>query len=187
PLFAIADAAGGHWPGYARQTASAMIKASVDQSISAQLFADIRWIFDGCPGAEDGTALRDVLASAYLVERLVGIGGRAWAEWKGGKPITQNTLARHLGRFGILSGTVRLSSDRTAKGYKRSDFEDAFDRYIPSQNVTTSQSNNRGHCDALQSVTPEKPVTLLETSQPNNHRHCDGVTFSIPGQEAIDL
>jgi putative DNA primase/helicase len=88
PLFAIADAAGGRWPEHARMIASAVVQAAVDQSISAQLFADIRWVFDGCPGAEDAAAAVDRVPSAFLVERLVKIEGRPWAEWKGGKPIT---------------------------------------------------------------------------------------------------
>ena len=187
PLFAIADAAGGRWSAHARTIASAIVQASVDQSISAQLFADIRWVFDGCPGAEDATASVDRLPSAFLVERLIKIEGRPWAEWKGGKPITQNTLARHLARFGIVSGTVRFNSDHTAKGYHRSAFDDAFDRYTPAQSVTPSQPNNHGHCDGLQSVTPEKPVTLSKASQPNNHGHCDVVTVSNPRREAIEL
>jgi hypothetical protein len=187
PLLAVADLAGGRWPEEARKIATALAQAAIDQSISAQLFADIRWIFDGCPGAEGTTTATDRLASAVLVDRLVKIEGRPWAEWKGGKPITQNTLARHLGRFGIVSQTVRFSSGHTAKGYYRSDFDDAFERYAPSQNVTTSQPNNHGHCDALQSVTAEKPVTLSETSQRNNHGHCDAVTLSTPRREAIEL
>jgi putative DNA primase/helicase len=187
PLFAIADAAGGQWPARARKIARDMVQAAVDESISAQLFADIRWVFDGCQGAEDATAPVDRLASAALVDRLVKIEGRPWAEWKGGKPITQNTLARHLSRFEIVSGTVRFASGHTAKGYYRSAFDDVFDRYTPSQSVTASQLNNHGHCDGLQSVTPEKPVTLSKASQFNNHGHCDGVTVSNPRHEAIEL
>ena len=116
--------------------------------------------------------------------------GRPWAEWKNGKAITQNGLARLLGKFGILSGTIRLNGGQTAKGYKREDFEDVFLRYLPSPTVTPSQPNNHGHCDALQNVTPDMPVTVSETSQPNNHGLCDGVTVSAPRSPAsqwIDL
>jgi hypothetical protein len=66
-------------------------------------------------------------------------------------------------------------------------FDDAFDRYTPAQSVTPSQTNNHGHCDGLQSVTPEKPVTLSKASQTNNHGHCDVVTVSNPRREAIEL
>jgi Protein of unknown function (DUF3631) len=49
PLFAIADAAGAHWPKRVREIAAAADKASVEQSISIRLLRDIRWIFDGRP------------------------------------------------------------------------------------------------------------------------------------------
>ena len=186
PLFAIADEAGEHWPVLARKIARAAVKAA-DESINALLLADIKWIFDGCPEDDQAFTPTDRLASATIVERLTRIEGRPWAEWKGGKPITQNGLARLLGKFEVLSGTIRLHSGQTAKGYYESAFHDVFARYLPSQNVTTSQRNNDGHCDGLQSVTQEKPVTLSKASQLNNHGHCDVVTVSNPGREAIEL
>jgi hypothetical protein len=85
------------------------------------------------------------------------IEGHPWAEWKNGKPITQNGLARLLRKFGILSGTIRLDEGQTAKGYKREDFEDAFSRYLPPQTVTPSQPNNHGHCDVVTVSSPSLP------------------------------
>jgi hypothetical protein len=193
PLFAIADVIGDSWPAHAREIATAAAQAMVDESISAQLLADIRWVFDGCPDpARDETSQpTDRLASAFIVERLVQIDGRPWAEWRGGKPLTQNTLARHLSRFNISSGTIRLSSGQTAKGYYRAAFDEAFAVYIPPQtgfqSVTASQLNNDGHCDGLQSVTPHNLVTVSKASQLNNDGHCDGVTLSTPRREAIEL
>jgi putative DNA primase/helicase len=187
PLFAIADEAGGHWPALARKIASVAIEAAADESINALLFADIKSIFDGCLGDDEAFAPTDRLASATIVERLTRMEGRPWGEWKGGKPITQNGLARLLGKFEVLSGTIRLHSGLTAKGYYRSAFNDVFARYLPPQTVTTSQLNNHGHCVGLQSVTPEKLVTLSKTSQLNNDGHCDVVTVSNPRREAIEL
>src|SRR5262249_24558901 len=173
PLWAIADVAGGHWPKRVREIAAAADRASIEQSVTILLLEDIRWIFDGRPELEDGrTVLRaatlERISSADLVTQLVEIEGRPWPEWKAAKPITQNGLARMLGKFEILPGTIRLHTGQTAKGYYRSAFEDAFSYYLASQTVTTSQLNNHGHCDALQSVTPEKLVTLSKASQSNN-------------------
>jgi hypothetical protein len=184
PLFAIADAIGGAWAMEARKIASVAVQAMRDDSINAQLFGDIKAIFDGGPERGDAT---DRIASADLVDRLIKIEGRPWAEWRGGKPLTQNSLARLLGKFEILSGTIRLSGGHTAKGYYRTAFEDVFSRYLPPQTVTTSQVNNDGHCDGLQSVTSQKPVTFQNASQVNNDGHCDVVTVANPGREAIDL
>ena len=184
PLFAIADAIGGAWETEARRIANAAVQAMKEDSINVQLFGDIKAIFDdGSERVADGGRI----ASADLVERLTKIEGRPWAEWRGGKPLTQNSLARLLGKFEILSGTIRLSGGHTAKGYYRTAFEDVFSRYLPLQTVTTSQLNSHGHCDGLQSVTPGKPVTVQKASQVNNDGHCDVVTVGNPGREAIDL
>ena len=172
PLFAIADIAGGKWPRLARSTAKSAEASKEDQSIKTILLSDIRDVI---------TERRqsDRISSNELAAALGAIEGRPWAEWRNGKPMTANGLARMLGPFGILPGTKRAGSD-TFKGYLNSDFADAFASYLPDQIVTTSQSNNDGHCDDLQTVTPDPDVTLSEPSQPNNDGHCDGVTDGSP-------
>jgi putative DNA primase/helicase len=124
PLLAIADAAGGEWSARARQAALQSLAAAADDDQSARvtLLADIRAIF-----AERHT---DRLPSAELVEALVAIEGRPWAEWKAGKALTVNGLARLLAPFAIKPGTIRISSG-TPKGYQLAQFEDAFARYLP--------------------------------------------------------
>jgi len=172
PLFAIADIAGGKWPRLARSTAKSAEASKEDQSIKTILLSDIRDVI---------TERRqsDRISSNELAAALGAIEGCPWAEWRNGKPMTANGLARMLGPFGILPGTKRAGSD-TFKGYLYSDFTDAFASYLPDQTVTTSQSNNDGHCDDLQTVTPDPDVTLSEPSQPNNDGHCDGVTDGSP-------
>jgi len=125
PLLAIADAAGGGWPARARQAVQRTGASATgdEQSVRVLLLSDIRAIF----------AERDLdrLSSAELVAALVAIEGRPWAEWKAGKPITANGLARLLTPFRITPGTIRTSSG-TPKGYQRAQFEDAFARYLPN-------------------------------------------------------
>ena len=94
-----------------------------DQSARVLLLTDIRAIF---------TERRlDRLSSAELVMALIAIEGRPWAEWKAGKPLTTNGLARLLAPFGIAPGTIRVG-DATPKGYQLDQFEDAFARYLPN-------------------------------------------------------
>jgi putative DNA primase/helicase len=176
PLFAIADQAGGDWPSRVREAARAAVKAVTEESISGQLLGDIKWIFDGCPEKNEVTVPIDRISSADLVEQLIEIDERPWAEFKSGKPLTQNSLARLLRRFEILSGTIRLADGKTAKGYHRQGFDDAFARYLPLQTGTPSQPNNDRHCDTLESVTPQSDVTLSKSQKLNNRGHCDGVT-----------
>jgi Protein of unknown function (DUF3631) len=90
-----------------------------------QLLADIRAIFS--------ERKVDRLPSADLVAALAAIEERPWAEWKAGKPLTANGLARLLGPFGVSPETIRIG-DRTMKGYLLVRFEDdAFKRYLPQQ------------------------------------------------------
>jgi hypothetical protein len=110
PLFAIADVAGEPWPKRVREIAAAADKATAERSVSVLLLQDIRWIFDGRPATDNdgGIVLRgiksDRISSADLVSQLVSIEGRPWAEWKGGREITQNGLARVLAKFEIIIG-----------------------------------------------------------------------------------
>jgi len=123
PLLAIADAAADEWPSRARRAIQPAEGTGRDnQSVCELLLADIRAIF-----TERGV---DRLPSAELVEALIAIEGRPWSEWKTGKPISANSVARLLARFAIVPETIRVS-DRTPKGYQRARFDDAFLRYLP--------------------------------------------------------
>jgi hypothetical protein len=131
PLLAIADAAGDDWPRRAREIAAETV--DVDQGKRTGLLADIRDVF-----MAKGV---DALSSQELCEALVAMEGHEWAEYRDGKPLTKNTLARLLGRDGISPGTIRTRNG-TPKGYKLSQFEDAFARYLqnpPNQSATTPQ------------------------------------------------
>ena len=183
PMFAIAEIAGRRWPQHIREVAQSAVAAKAEQSIREKLLADIRRIFDGKPETRDGKTVTeyepvDKMSSAELADHLGKMECRPWSEWKGGKPITQAALARQLGTFPILSGTIRLDGDLTLKGYKREDFKDAFERYLSPESVTPSQPNNHGLCDGLQSVTLKTDVTVSKLQKANNHGHCDGVTLS---------
>jgi hypothetical protein len=124
PLLAIADTAGANWPARARLAVQYTGEAGDEKSVRVLLLADIRAIF-----AEPDRLERDRLSSSELVTSLIAIEGRLWAEWKAGKPLTANGLARLLAPFGIAPGTIRTSVG-TPKGYQRAQFEDAFARYL---------------------------------------------------------
>jgi len=122
-LLAIADMAGGEWPERARRASASVSKVVDTVSTQTQALADIRALFE----ANGGT---DKLTSAQIVTAFQSMEDRPWADWKGGKPITANGLARLLKPFGIVPGTIRLDTGATAKGYHRAQFEDAFARYL---------------------------------------------------------
>jgi hypothetical protein len=123
-LLAVAQLAGGGWPQRLTQALQAVLKAASaeDGSIGVALLADIRAVFD-----ERKT---DTVPSVILAECLCKIEGRAWAEWHHGNGMTANNLAWQLKRFQIYSQSIRVG-DKTPKGYRRGDFEDAWSRYCP--------------------------------------------------------
>ncbi|HVA16208.1 MAG TPA: DUF3631 domain-containing protein [Candidatus Dormibacteraeota bacterium] len=134
PMLAIADLAGGDWPDVARRALLELCAEGQadDQSAGVRLLADIRQIF--------AERQLDRISSADLVGALIEIETSPWAELSHGKPITKSKLARILGRFGITPDSIRFD-DGTRKGYKFSDFKDAFSRYLSHEkNGTTEQS-----------------------------------------------
>ena len=170
PLLAIADLAGGNWPGIARAVAEAAETAKNDQSMRSMVLSDIRDIFAARPGV-------DRLPSAVLADDLGALENRPWSEWRNGRPITAAALARLIAPFGITPGTKRHGSS-TFKGYLLAAFADAFESYLPNETVTPSQANNDRPYDASESVTLAPYVTVPNASQPNNDGLCDGVTVS---------
>src|SRR5262245_18574230 len=141
PLLAIADEAGGEWPERARKAAEASHNAEGDDASRLELLlADIRDAFakEGeAPVANIFAEKVDVeIASADLVKALVAIEGRPWAEMgKAAKPLTQAKLARMLKPLGITPGNIGPEKDRV-RGYKLSQFEAAFSRYLPPEGVS---------------------------------------------------
>lgn len=134
PLLSIADATGGEWPDRARKAALTLSGESLteDADVRVQLLSDLRDIFS----ERDA----DRLASETIVESLVKLETRPWAEWRRGKPLTANGLARLLRPFSIHPKTVRIGT-QTPKGYDCSDFTDAWDRYLPSVEGDFNRNN----------------------------------------------
>lgn len=180
PMVAIADAAGGEWPARAHRIAEAVaLNRDGQQSARVMLLEDIRAAFE--------TRGTDRLSSAELVAFLVELEGRPWAEWRHGKPLTVNKLARLLGPFGISPTTVRLDDGRILKGYQRGDFADAFLRYTPPvQNVTPLQPADLLACNVSQSVTSLSDVTLSKPLQAKESATCNAVTVSKGGCDTDD-
>jgi hypothetical protein len=149
PLLAIADLAGGAWPKRAQDAACLLSGEGHDStSVNVELLADIRLAF----------AEADVVRSTDLVEKLIADPERPWAEWRHGKPLTQKQLAGLLRPFGIISEEVHPPGQTHGKGYKRVRFEEAWEAYLPGQNlgqnacahqIPTSEARNRASPDGM--------------------------------------
>jgi Protein of unknown function (DUF3631) len=138
PLLAVADAAGGDWPNRARQACVALnkVRADSDDSVGVKLLSDIRDVF--CE--------RDQIDTAALMTALCDIDESPWGDWLDGKSDKARgiCLARRLKPHGIKPTKLRLDATTTAKGYRRSDLDDAWSRYLPDTHVQHGTKGTEG-------------------------------------------
>lgn len=132
PLIAIADLAGGAWPEEARQAAMTLSGSEDDSAFGVTLLRDIRSAFG------DDEEIRSV----DLVTKLTTDPERPWAEFRHGRPLTQRQLGHLLSSFRITPVTVHNTGFKDAKGYRRQDFEEAWEAYCPGQNTLPHQSDH---------------------------------------------
>ena len=143
PLLTIGAWAGEKWSHRARQAAAHFVSNQrvSDESDGIRLLRDIRSVW---PHGEEVLYTRDLIA------RLCGLEEAGWAErWQNsGQTVSGATsqLARELRHYGITSRTVRMG-EKTAKGYRRESFADAWERYLPEK---PSQASQRHNSDGLQ-------------------------------------
>jgi len=180
PLVALADAAGGSWPGRARTAAVAMVEAAdsdqAEVSLGIRLLTDCRDIFtDPRTGTSE-------LASQELVRRLHDVAEAPWAAFD----LDQRGLARRLRNYGVRPDRVRPGGGDQVRGYRLEDFTDAFSRYLAdvdegaSQTVTPSfpQVNPVTVTDrvTVPTVTGALTVTSPQAADLHEQTTCDGVT-----------
>ena len=153
PLVAVADLAGGAWPEWARSAAVELSGVEdSDENITIELLQDIRGAFDG----------ESMLTSAALVQALVEMTERPWAEWgKTGKGLTPVKLrgcsSRSRSRRGRCESARRLQIPTTypiftmpGPGIYRatrntrnnSTNPPQFRRFLKSEHVRISESEN---------------------------------------------
>jgi hypothetical protein len=121
PLLALADEAGGHWPERARVTAVTLVTLSKEStpSLGVRLLADLREVFGS----------REVLATESVLVALQMMDESPWMDIKG-KPLNDRALASKLRRYDIKPKVLRIGT-AIVRGYQRSDFVDAWRRYLP--------------------------------------------------------
>jgi len=169
-LLAIADAAGGEWPVRARAAAETLAGSRAegdDDAVTTALLADLRDLFE-----KRG---EDRLASSVIVKHLGAMEERPWSEWKQGKQMSARQLAALLKPFKVEPRSIRLSDNKTAKGYLLKDLRDAFERYLPCQTGTTSQALTITDLAGNPSVTAGSGVTDGKAAKRLKTNSCDAV------------
>lgn len=124
PLLVIAEACGPEVAASAHEGLVVLCgRQREDESRGIRILSDIRSVF-----ADDNT---DRISSEVLASRLAAIEESPWGPSRFNKPFDPRALAKMLKPFGIKPQTIRLD-DSTPRGYHRSDFADAWARYLPS-------------------------------------------------------
>ncbi|CAN5766983.1 hypothetical protein BH24CHL6_BH24CHL6_15380 [soil metagenome] len=137
-LIGLAELAGGEWPRRARLAAIALSgEEALHLTTGMRLLADIRDVFEDA----------DHLPTAELLHRLNDLEDAPWSEWYG-QPLTARGLAKLLEPYGVTPLLRRLRGERR-RGYFRSDFTDAWRRYVDTGAPVTT----------VTSVPPEQPGT----------------------------
>ncbi len=133
-LFAIADTIGAQEGADLRKAALKLSSAGSTfdtESVTTLLLRDIRSIF-----AIDNAQF---ISSLLLCKELAEKDG-PWGEICRGCPITPNKLSTLLRDFGIKSFQKNVKGTNQ-KGYCRSDFSDAFSRYLGEDPVRTESNH----------------------------------------------
>lgn len=140
-LFAIADSLGEEAGRRARAAAQQIVGVTDLTSAGVELLRDLKAMFD--------RSTLDYLTSKAIIADLEADKEKQWAEWSRGKPITEKGVAGLLHAYGITSKSVGPKGAQ-AKGYRKSEFADAWDRYLP----------------ATEKIPPAEPGILPSTRQP---------------------
>lgn len=123
-LLAIADLAGDELGRAARSAAEKVCGDALASSIGTDMLGDIKKAFESKGNSES-------ILSRQLVEMLTEDPEGRWCEWgRERKPITQKQLASLLREFRIVSTTVHPPGEAHGRGYRRSDFDEAWQCYL---------------------------------------------------------
>jgi hypothetical protein len=177
PLLAIAEAVGGEWPDRARRAAVALLTGEHRddaESLGVRLLRDIRTIFD----IEKAEQLR----TTAILSELNQVDDAPWGSLRG-QAMDARSMARLLKPYGIGPQTFREAAS-THKGYRRQDFADAWERYIPSTppdigNTVTEDSDPADRAES--GVTDGAGVTANVTDEERQNPHKQADVTENPG------
>jgi putative DNA primase/helicase len=133
PLIAIADAISAAFGEWARNAALKISEEETDdESFSIMALTDVADIFEANKVER--------MTSASLTNTLVNMKDRPWPEFRYGKELTQNGLARLLKPFKIHAKKIRFDSE-TFRGYEVEPIREAKLRYIDDDDTAEEEKD----------------------------------------------
>jgi hypothetical protein len=179
PLVAVADLAGGEWPGRARAAAVALAadaaEQDTDSSLGLRLLADLHTIF---------AAGEERLDSKTVLERLCRLDESPWEDLRG-KRLDARALATLLRPYAIKPRVIRVG-EATPRGYERADFLDAWRRYLPQPPQHPQQEGESAGQDRCGSETDRRNTAATRESVADVLRHENGIR-NAPTSNVADV
>jgi hypothetical protein len=131
-LLAIADLAGSQWPVRAREAAERLTRTRHRPSLGVQMLAE----FKEYAISTGKKLVTSEAMEAYLRSDPTSV----WADYNRGGPITQRQIAILLEQYEIYPRPLHPTGrkDFARRGYKISQFTDAFARYLPGDPIIRS-------------------------------------------------
>jgi hypothetical protein len=158
-LLAVADLAGGDWPGLARDACVALVKGTADESASTgvRLLADLRAVF--CKFGDP-----DALPTETVRSKLHDRDESPWGDWYG-HPLTARELARLLREHQVRPRQIRVG-DKTVKGYRREHLSEPWRRYLAGVSETcetceTPLASHVSHVSGVSDTPAELPFAAM--------------------------
>lgn len=144
PLLAVAQILGPRWCEVATEAALSLSESAseTDNTAMIQLLEDLRTLFQ--------RHQEDFLPSELVVNELISLEDRPWPEWKKGQPLTKVQLSRLLSRF-TVTPTQQRHHDKKQRGYRLSDLQDCFARYLPPESGQRDIVNDFSSLDEIPS------------------------------------
>lgn len=120
PLFTVSALAGGNWTNRC-ESAYKAITVKSEPELSTQLLRSIHDLFQ--------ETTEDRIASERLIFSLLQDEDAPWSTCRNGGKATPHFIAQLLKPYGISSKAIRLG-ESTKRGYLKSQFQEAFERYL---------------------------------------------------------
>ncbi|MFC3613562.1 DUF3631 domain-containing protein [Lutimaribacter marinistellae] len=167
-LWRIAEVLGDVWPERiaAAYAAQAMAKDDDAEPAGIMMLRDIAEIF-----ASHST---DRIATSEIVGDLITMEERPWADWRHGRPLSAQSVAKLMKPFGIKAKVLKLRG-ASARVYLRSEVEAAAARYtVQKCNPVTLQQKQEVR--AISKRNPAEKVTPARSDNPLIKNEGYGVT-----------
>lgn len=162
PLLAVAESAGGQWPELSLQAVQAEIAAETRRTLLERLLASIQAAFDAAAADQGAAENQDRLTTPTLVSALVNDRDEEWDTIRQGRPLDAYFLRDRLRGLLHPSGAANWWTGPAERrvhhsGYSRTQFEEAWRRYLPRQAAPDAPSAPDATTDQVPHRVQKKP------------------------------